>query len=207
MDRLTEAEAALVALVVAAPLAWSRTDAIAAAGGDVRLLDSLRARQWLAPWDLPDGRHWTLTALAAHRLKVRLGTSRSVLRWLGPGQGPPSLKRPKGFNPWAAKPPRTPPQWLRDELWGIDVVIFGQRVSIDKRLGRRAAAPARPIRRRCVKVPPIAPVPPAPAPPPATRRGRARAAAGPARPPASPRPATRRSSEPCEVGTDRHAMM
>lgn len=131
---LPSPQVAAIDAIVGAPLAWSSTTALDAAGHCLCVLEALevtsdRPRGLLQRWELPEGTHWTLSPLGAHLRGVVLSQPNGVTRWQGMGGPAPSRKRPKGWNPWAWKPPKPKPrrEHLIDEVSEMEFRLFGAR--------------------------------------------------------------------------------
>jgi hypothetical protein len=145
--------AEVVARIVAGAIAWTSTAALVGAGIPVALLEELTRAAVLARWDLPTGSAWTLSSYAAACAGVHLVTENGLLRWHGPGTSPPPRVRPLGWNPWAYKTPRIPPRFVIDELYDMEIHLWGHAIPIDPKLGRRCLTPRRTTRRVPVLTP------------------------------------------------------
>lgn len=104
MEELTEASRAALDAIRGGREAWSDLATLAAAGVARETLEALEAAGLAERWPLPEpvGEHWTLTALAAQRLGLRLDER---LERLGdaiievPYWAPPAPRRgPSGFR-------------------------------------------------------------------------------------------------------------
>lgn len=128
-------QAVVFETIVAGPLAWTTPQQLVAAGVEPALLEQLQAARLLDKWDHPRGPYLTLAPYTAWRMGVHLGQVAGVLRWVSPtGSIKPSARRPADWAPWnwAPKPPK--PAFLCDEVWGLELVLFGRKIKIDRRI-------------------------------------------------------------------------